>query len=467
MRGLASLLLTILVTGCAAGPDYRATVPDTAATFAAADGAGLKKDIPDVDWWREFNDPTLNTLIEQAAASNYDVRIAIANLRASRALLQGGRLELAPIITAQGSVTREKQSQAVGIPYNFDADYYDAGFDASWEIDIFGRVRRSVEALRADYESEEAAWQDMLRSVVGEVARSYVELRGVQYRLAVAERNTLNQEETYQLTLALLAGGRGTDLDIARALAQLETTRASIGPLQAAETDTINRLKVLVGGDSAELRKLLTVPAELPQPPELIAVDDPASMLRRRPDIRTVERQLAAATARTGAAVADYFPRVTFSGSAGRRATSVSDLDNSSAERYTFGPRISWAALDMGRVRAQVTASDARTEAALANWEKTVQMALQETESALNRYSRTQETAARLRVAASSSAQAADLARLRYRYGADSFLTVLDAERRQLEAEDLLAAAETNASLAAVAVYKSLGGGWEPFVANK
>lgn len=461
------MLLAGLVAGCAAGPDYQATVPESTATFAAADGAGLKPDIPDADWWRNFNDTALTALIEQAAASNYDVRIAIANLRASRALLQGGRLELAPIITAQGSVTREKQSAAVGIPYNFDTDYYDAGFDASWEIDIFGRVRRSVEALRADYQSEEAAWHDMLRSVVGEVARTYVELRGVQYRLAVAERNTVNQQETYQLTLALLEGGRGTDLDIARALAQLETTRASIGPLQAAETEAINRLKVLVGAESAKLRELLAAHADLPHPPELIAVDDPASMLRRRPDIRMVERQLATATARKGAAVADYFPRVTFVGSAGRRATSLSDLDDSSAERYTFGPRISWAALDMSRVRAQVAASDARTEAALANWEKTVQMALQETESALNRYSRTRETAARLHIAASSSAQAADLARLRYRYGADSFLTVLDAERRQLEAEDLLAAAETNASLAAVAVYKSLGGGWESFVAAK
>jgi len=467
MRYQVTVLFAVLVTGCAAGPDYHATVPDTAATFAAADGAGLKQDIPDADWWRDFNDPTLNTLIEQAAGANYDVRIAIANLRASRALLQGGRLELAPIVTAQGSVIREKQSQAVGLPFNFADDYYDAGFDASWEIDIFGRVRRSVEALRADYESEQAAWHDMLRSVVGEVARTYVELRGVQYRLAVAERNTINQEETYQLTLALLEGGRGTDLDIARALAQLETTRASIGPLQAAETETTNRLKVLVGGDSTQLRALLATPAELPQPPELIAVDDPASMLRRRPDIRTVERQLAAATARTGAAVADYFPRVTFSGSVGRRASSLSDLDNSSAERYTFGPRISWAALDMGRVRAEVAANDARTEAAMANWEKTVQMALQETESALNRYSRTRETAARLRVAAQASAQAADLARLRYRYGADSFLTVLDAERRQLESEDLLAGAETDASLAAVAVYKSLGGGWETFVSAK
>lgn len=463
MRFPAALPLAVLAAGCAAGPDYQPTVPDTAATFAAADGDGLKQDIPDADWWQEFRDPTLNSLIEQAAASNHDVRIAIANLRASRALLRGGRLELAPVVTAQGSATREKQ----GVPYEIDNDYYDAGFDASWEIDIFGRVRRSVEALRADYESEEATWRDTLRSVVGEVARTYVELRGVQYRFAVAERNIVNQEETYQLTLALLEGGRGSDLDIAQALAQLETTRASLGPLQAAETEAINRLNVLLGGHAADLPALSGSGHELPHPPELIAVDDPAGMLRRRPDIRAVERQLAATTARTGMAVADYFPRVSLSGSVGRRATSLADLDDSSAERYSFGPTISWAALDMGRVRTRVAANDARAEAAMANWEKTVQTALQETESTLNRYSRTRESAARLRIAASSSAKAADLARLRYRYGADSFLTVLDAERRLLEAEDRLATAETDASLAAVAVYKSLGGGWEPFVAGK
>ncbi len=188
-----------------------------------------------------------------------------------------------------------------------------------------------------------------------------------------------------------------------------------------------------------------------------------AFLLRRRPDIRAAERQLAAATARTGVAVADYFPRVTLTGSAGWRGTSLSDLGDTAAERYVFGPTISWAALDMGRVRARVQASDARTEAALARWEQSVLGALEETEAALNRYSRALESAARLGIAADASSRAAELARLRYRNGADSFLTVLDAERRQLEAEDRRATAETDASLAAVAVYKALGGGWETF----
>lgn len=463
MKRRAGLALAALLAGCAVGPDYRAQEPAAPAAFESAAGAGLVAGIPDPDWWRGFDDPMLATLVERAAASNYDVRIAIANLRASRALLTEGRLELLPIVTAQTSANREKQSAAVGLPFTLDDSYYDAGFDASWEIDVFGRVRRSVEALGAEYESEEARYRDTLRSVIAEVARTYVELRGIQYRLAVARQNTKNQVETYELTLALLEGGRGTDLDIARALAQLETTRSSIGPLQAAEIEAINRLAVLAGGAPAGFRAQLGNRAALPRPPAFIAVADPASMLRRRPDIRAVERQLAAATARTGVAVADYFPRVTLTGSAGWRATSLADLGDPDAERYFFGPSITWAALDMGRVRARVAASDARTEAALASWEKTVLTALQESESALNRYSRALESAARLRIAAEASGKAADLARLRYRNGADSFLTVLDAERRLLEAEDLLAGAETDASLAAVAVYKALGGGWEAF----
>lgn len=463
MTARGVLLLAGLAAGCAVGPDYRSPEPGAPPVFESAAGVGLQPGIPDADWWRGFNDATLATLVERAAASNYDIRIATANLRASRALLAGGRLELLPIVTAQASANREKQSSAVGLPFTLDDSYYDAGFDASWEIDVFGRVRRSVEALGADYESEEARYRDTLRSVIAEVARTYVELRGIQYRLAVASQNTKNQVETYELTLALLEGGRGTDLDIARALAQLETTRSSIGPLQAAEVEAINRLALLAGGPTAEFRALLGTRDELPRPPEFIAVADPATMLRRRPDIRAAERQVAAATARTGVAVADYFPRVTLTGSGGWRGTSLSDLGDSDAERYFFGPRISWAAFDMGRVRAQVQASDARSEAALATWEKTVLTALQETESALNRYSRALESAARLRIAAEASTRAADLARLRYRNGADSFLTVLDAERRLLEAEDLLAGAETDASLAAVSVYKALGGGWETF----
>jgi multidrug efflux system outer membrane protein len=463
LRGWLPALLAVLAAGCAVGPDYRAPAAAAPPAFDSAGGAGLAAGIPDADWWRGFDDPVLDSLVVRAAASNYDVRIATANLRASRALLTGGRLELLPIVTAQGSANREKQSEAVGLPFALDDSYYDAGFDASWEIDVFGRVRRSVEALGADYESEEARYRDTLRSVIAEVARTYVELRGIQYRLAVARQNTKNQVETYELTLALLEGGRGTDLDIARALAQLETTRSSIGPLQAAEVEAINRLAVLAGGPPAEFRVELGTRDDLPRPPGFIAVADPATMLRRRPDIRAVERQLAAATARTGVAVADYFPRVTLTGSAGWRGTSLSDLGDSDAERYFFGPQISWAALDLGRVRAQVAASDARAEAALATWEKTVLTALQEAESALNRYSRALESAARLRIAAEASGKAADLARLRYRNGADSFLTVLDAERRLLEAEDLLAGAETDASLSAVAVYKALGGGWETF----
>lgn len=464
-RGTAVASALLLLAGCTVGPDYRAPAPNLPDRFATGAGVGSVPPaaVPDAAWWQGFNDPVLTTLINRAAASNRDLRIAVANLRASRSLLTYGQLSRLPIITAEASVTREKQSTLAGNPFALDDDFYDAGFDATWEIDLLGRSRRSIEALVADYESEQALYRDTLRSVIAEVARTYVQLRGTQYRLAVARNNTRNQEETFGLTRALLEGGRGTDLDIARAEAQLETTRASTGSLEAAEIEAINRLAVLAGGRPDEFRWLLESAAGLPRPPELLAITDPAGMLRRRPDVRSAERQLAAATARTGAAIADYFPRIELTGSAGWRGTSLSDIGDSAAERYSFGPRITWAALDLGRVRTQVKINNAHTEAALATWEKSVLTALEEADSALNRYSRSLESAGRLRVAAEASSKAAELARLRYRNGADSFLTVLDAERRLLEAEDLQASAETDASLAAVAVYKAMGGGWEAF----
>ncbi|MBN8281509.1 MAG: TolC family protein, partial [Gammaproteobacteria bacterium] len=249
-RGTAVASALLLLAGCTVGPDYRAPAPNLPERFATGAGAGSVPPaaVPDAAWWQGFNDPVLTTLINRAAASNRDLRIAVANLRASRSLLTYGQLSRLPIITAEASVTREKQSTLAGNPFALDDDFYDAGFDATWEIDLLGRSRRSIEALVADYESEQALYRDTLRSVIAEVARTYVQLRGTQYRLAVARNNTRNQEETFGLTRALLEGGRGTDLDIARAEAQLETTRASTGSLEAAEIEAINRLAVLAGG---------------------------------------------------------------------------------------------------------------------------------------------------------------------------------------------------------------------------
>jgi len=467
MRGrrsaIALAVAAATAAGCAVGPDYEEPQIETSAGYLHAYEPGIAPDATLVEWWRQFEDPELTALIERALVDNKDIEIATANLRAARALLSEGRFEFAPIVTASGSATRQ-QSSAAALPIvsaPLSDDYYDVGLDAIWELDFFGRVRRSVEALGADYEAQEATLRDALVSVAAEVARTYMELRGLQYRLAVAQGNAENQEQTYRLTQALLEGGRGTDLDIARAQAQLEATRATIPPLEAEIARAIHRLGVLVGRPPADLYQSLIARRELPPLPEIAAVGHPEDLLRRRPDIRVAERELAAATARQGVAVADLFPRVTLTGSFGYLATSTSELFESRSERYSYGPSISWAAFDLGRVNARIDAADARAAAALAAYERAVLAALEETESAVVRYSRALERQARLQIAVFASDKAADLARLRYRNGVDSFLTVLDSERRQLEAQDALASASTDTALALVAVYKALGGGWE------
>ena len=463
LRSCGALGAALVLAACAVGPDYERPPAETSTQFLHGYESGVAPEPTLVEWWAQFDDPQLTELIELAFVDNKDLAIAVANLRASRALLREARFDFAPIVTAQGSATRQKSSAAAfpvaTVP--FSDDYYDVGLDAFWELDFFGRVRRTVEARGAEYEAQEATLRDALVSVSAEVARTYLELRGRQYRLAVAQSNAENQEQTYRLTQALLEGGRGTDLDIARAQAQLEATRATIPPLEADIAQAIHRLSILVGRPPPALYQELVVRKELPALPEIAAVGQPEDLLRRRPDIRVAERELAAATALEGVAIADFFPRVTLTGSFGYLATSSSALGDSTSERYSFGPSISWAAFDLGRVKARVDAADARTDAALAAYERVVLTALEETESAIVRYSRALERQARLQIAVFASDKAADLARLRYRNGIDSFLTVLDAERRQLEAQDALAAANSDTALALVAVYKALGGGWE------
>jgi multidrug efflux system outer membrane protein len=293
------------------------------------------------------------------------------------------------------------------------------------------------------------------------VARTYFELRGVQTQLAVARRNVDNQRETAGLTQVRLDAGRGTELDTSRARSQLSTTLATIGPLQAQIARSIHRLAVLTGREPNALNDLLTPARELPELPQISAVGDPAGLLRRRPDIRIAERSLAASTARVGVAIGDLFPKVTFTGDFNYTATEPAYLGQASSRGYVIGPAISWAAFDLGRVRAQIAGSRARADVALAGYEQTVLRALQETEDALVTHARTRDSLKDAQDAARESLTAARIARTRYEGGMVDFLEVLDAERTQLAAEDRLAQVRTDAATSLIAVYKALGGGWE------
>jgi NodT family efflux transporter outer membrane factor (OMF) lipoprotein len=454
--------LLVLLSGCMlVGPDYRAPQTQMPVAFANQTQEGVAAQEVEMAWWQGFKDDRLNQLVALALLNNHDLRIATARLREARALRAETAFDRYPTATTEASYTRQRLSKAVAPARDRDIELYDAGFDASWELDFFGRVRRSIEASSAQVEAFEASRQDVTVSLLAEIARNYFELRGSQNRLAVAQRNAENQRQTLDLTKALLQGGRGTELDTARAEAQLTSTLATIPPLETAIKQAIYRLGVLIGQQPTMLDAELSKPVPLPTLPTLVALGSPADLLRRRPDIRVTERNLAAATANIGVATADLFPRVTLTGSIGLQASSFLGLGEGGSDRFAVGPGIFWAAFDLGRVRARIRAADARTEAALAQYEQRVLLALQETDSALIDFNRQQARLDLLRASAQASEKATGLARVRYQFGVADFLTVLDAERTLLESQDRLADSETLTATALVAVYKALGGGWE------
>jgi multidrug efflux system outer membrane protein len=412
----------------------------------------------------------LNALIDKALRNNYDLKSALANLREARALYLEAGLNLAPIITSHANYTEQKRSIGSLNNRNFvprDLKLYSVGFDAFWEVDFFGRVRRDIEASSDEVEAQEASLRDLGVSVIAEVARNYFELRGLQNQLAVAKKNADNQAQTLEITQARLEIGRGTELDTSRAQAQLDSTRAIIPPLETAINRAIHRLGVLTGQQPGALSAKLSQFAPLPKLPESISIGSPAELLRRRPDIRIAERSLAASTARIGVATADLFPRVTFVGTLSLEASMLSGLGAAGSEAYSAGPRISWAALDLGRVYARIKAADANAEANLAQYEQTVLNALEETENALVAYDRDRSRRALLASAAKASENAHHLAHLRFEEGIADFLTVLDTETRLLQDQSQLAQSETATATSLIAIYKALGGGWEVMTAAK
>jgi multidrug efflux system outer membrane protein len=462
LRFLLAPIAAAVLAACAVGPNYHQPETKVADQFAGAETAAFNNDASVAQFWQTFDDATLTRLVGEALLANYDLRIAVSHIKEARALRGESYLDLAPTITANGGYTESRTSSAQALPgISRDATFYDAGFDAVWELDFFGRVRRGIEASNAELGAAEAGLHDAQVSVTAEVTRTYFEMRGFQQQLEVANRNVVNQRDTLGLAKVLLDNGRGTEFDTARAQAQLSATLGTIGPLEAAVARSIHRLSVLIGREPGALRAELTPSKDLPPLPQMTAVGNPADMLRRRPDIRVAERELAGATARVGIAIADIFPRVTFVGNLGSVSTTYDGLGDSGNDAWTVAPGISWAALDLGRVKARIGASKARSEGALLNYQQTVLRALEDTEDSLVTYARARDRLVHDQESVSASGTASRLARLRYENGSSDFLQVLDAERNQLTSEDRLARSRTEAATSLIAVYKALGGGWE------
>jgi outer membrane protein, multidrug efflux system len=466
----AVLVGTACVAGCAVGPDYHSAPSTAPAAWSSPVARGLTdKAPPPQSWWALFNDTELDSLIQRAAQSNLDLRVAEARLRQARAIRGGSEADFAPAISASASAARAKQSQnqpffgALPLPPNFPFEYsvYQVGFDASWEIDLFGGKRRALEAATADWQGAIEARNDAMVSLSAEVARNYAELRGTQRRLDIARLDLDLQREELDLTRARLKGGMATDLDVSRTAALLADVLAAIPPLETAERAAMYALAVLLGRQPGDLVGELAASVAVPATPPEVPIGLPSDLLRRRPDVRQAERQLAAETARIGVAKSNWFPKISLTGDAGAESVSVSNWFEPGSRFWSIGPSVQWNALDFGRVRAQVRAQTAVQEAALATYEKTVLTSLQEAENAIVAYAQEQNRHQALADAAAENRRSLDLADGRYKHGRVNFLDVLDARRSLYASEDQLALSDQAVSVDLIALYKALGGGWE------
>jgi len=463
------LIAVLLLSGCAAvGPDYAAPELAIPATWQGAPAARVTvaPTAPEAlaTWWRQLDDPTLTGLIEQALQTSLDLRAAQAKLRESRAHRTLAGAELFPTVSGAAAGRRVKASgESSG---GGAVDQFSTGFDASWELDVFGGLRRGVEAAQANLEASQASLHAIQVSLVAEVGLNYVEWRASQAALDIARANAASQAETLQLTQWRAQAGLTSALDVEQARANLEQTRAQIPSLETSRAEAEYRLAILLGQQPGALTGRLTQPGGIPGVPARVTVGIPADTLRQRPDVRVAEHTLAAETAWIGVVEAQAYPNFSLSGSLGLEALTLGTLANGSAVVGSVLGSVAVPIFDAGRIRQQVEIQTAIQELALVNYQSTVLNALAEVENALIALANTRQRQNNLRAALQAARLAAQLARHRYSAGLIDFQTVLDTERTVLTVEDKLALSEADHVKALIQLYKALGGGWSPASAN-
>jgi NodT family efflux transporter outer membrane factor (OMF) lipoprotein len=468
---LMFLLCIIMVAACAVGPDFKSPDMPVPAEWAGPPPlpavTPAEKDL--ANWWTVFDDQMLASLIQQAVESNLDLKLAEARVRQARAARGLAGSFLGPTVDAKASYQRSEASvspttstgRSTGDTVSVTTDQYFAGFDAAWELDIFGGVRRGIEAADADLQASVEARRDVLVTLTAEVARYYIDLRAFQERLAIARRNLEAQKHSAKLTRQRFEGGFASGLDVANAEAQVATTAAVIPLLEASARQAIYSLSVLLGRAPAalvqQLAPALAIPTALPSAP----VGVPSELLRRRPDIRQAEASVHAATARIGVSEADLYPRFTITGSIGVKSSDFGSWLDWSNRLWSIGPGVTWRVFDMGRIRSDIAQQEALQEQSLLAYQKTVLTALQEVEGALISLDKEQEHRKALVDAVAFNQKAVDLSIKLYTEGQTDFLNVLQAQRSLFITEEALAQSTRTLSTNLVALYKALGGGWD------
>lgn len=500
------LLATFLVLpACTVGPDYQAPSLFSPATWFRSGGASTpaarQASLPvpepvDPEWWDSFHDPLLTSLMRRVAGANLDVRTASIRLAESRAQRGVAAADEFPQVNANGSYTRERISAkgVVGILGGGSSgaggggtstattsnglggrqggfpsssaippfDLFQTGFDATWELDLWGRVRRAVESADANVDASAENRRNMLLTALSELARDYIQLRGIQETRRITQRNLATAQDSVHLTSERAKGGLGTDLEVAQAQQQLETTAANLPQLEQQEAQMQNAIALLLGAPPGALQAELSPQKPIPPVPPTVPIGLPSQLVQRRPDIRQADAQLHAATADIGQATADFFPRVTLSGSFALQAVQFKDLGNWNSRTYGLGPSIQLPIFEGGRLRRTLDLRKAQQQEAAIQYQRVVLGAFHDVDNSLIAYRTEQQRRTRLQASADQARRALGLAQRQYTAGLATFLDVLTAQRTVLSAEQQLSDSTATIGTNLVALYKALGGGWEP-----
>ena len=457
-----TLLSFAFLASCSVGPNYQGALPLDVAQPFTTPGADDSSTGDVTTWWRKFNETKLNSLIARSLEANQDLKIAASRVAEAKAARTIARADFYPQVNAGAGAVRSQTSEAASQPGfgGQTSNFFNLNLDASWEPDIFGGTRRNVEAATADVQAAAENMRDVRVGLVAEIATAYLELRGSQARRSVAERNLKSQRDTLELTKNRQAAGVANDLDVARAEAQTEATAATLPVFEANLRRSIYRLGVLLGSAPGSVTDELIAARAQPVAPPAVPVGLPSDLVRRRPDVRRSERELAAATARIGVAVADLYPKFSLTARVGTSGIEAEELFKGKGGLWSLGPSLNWPVFTAGKIRANIAVQNARQEQSALRFEKTIYLALEDVESSLISFGQEQKRYASLTRSVNATRRASSLANERYKAGLENFLTVLEADRQLLAAEDAQVSSQTQVSLNLVRLYKALGGGW-------